>query len=125
MKQYCRYCSHCHYGDVAYCEKLKRTMSDEKAKRINKCKNFDFLEIDVFNPEHSYKERQKASIKKMIAQADDGIVSRFHRGDFSPSLNIIASYTVSNKSLLEDYIENKEKRQMNIFEIKEEKQNDN
>ena len=59
MKQYCRYCSHCNYGDVAYCEKLKRTMSDEKAKRINQCKDFDFLEIDVFNPNNSYKERQK------------------------------------------------------------------
>ena len=86
MKQYCRYCSHCNYGDVAYCEKLKRTMSDEKAKRINQCKDFDFLEIDVFNPDNSYK--------------------------------------VSNKSLLEDYIENKGKRQMNIFEIKEELEND-
>ena len=40
MKQYCRYCSHCHYGDVAYCDKLKRTMSDEKAKRINRRKYF-------------------------------------------------------------------------------------
>ena len=78
MKQYCRYCSHCNYGDVAYCEKLKRTMSDEKAKRINQCKDFDFLEIDVFNPNRSYKERQK-----------------------------------------------KEKGQMNIFEIKEELEDDN
>lgn len=59
MKQYCRYCSHCHYGDVTYCEKLKRTMSDEKAKRINRCKYFDFLEIDVFNPDNTYKERPK------------------------------------------------------------------
>ena len=125
MKQYCRYCSHCHYGDVAYCEKLQRTMSDEKAKRINQCKYFDFLEIDVFNPNRSYKERQKASIKQMIAQADARMVSRFHRGDNSPTLNIIASYKESNKSLLEDYIETKEKRQMNIFEIKEEKNNDN
>ena len=125
MKQYCRYCSHSNYGDVAYCEKLKRTMSDEKAKRINQCKDFDFLEIDVFNPEYSYKERQKASIKQMIAQADDRMTSRFHRGDFLPTLNIIASYKVSNKSLLEDYIENKGKRQMNIFEIKEELEDDN
>lgn len=78
MKQYCRYCSHCHYGDVAYCEKLERTMSDEKAKRINQCKYFDFLGIDVFDSNRSYKERQ-----------------------------------------------NKEKGQMNIFEIKEELEDDN
>ena len=59
MKQYCRYCSHCSYGDDVYCEKLKITMSEEKAKRINRCKDFEFLEIDVFNPDHTYKERQK------------------------------------------------------------------
>ena len=34
-------------------------MSDEKAKRINRCKYFDFLEIDVFNPDNTYKERPK------------------------------------------------------------------
>lgn len=66
MKQYCRYCSHCHYGDVAYCDKLERTMSDEKAKRINQCKDFDFLEIDVFNPNNSYKERQKNKKHKQM-----------------------------------------------------------
>lgn len=90
---------------------------------------FDIIEETLkkhdFNPEHSYKERQKASIKQMIAQADDRMASRFHRGDLSPTLNIIASYKVSNKSFLEDYIENKEKRQMNIFEIKEELEDDN
>lgn len=59
MKQYCRYCSHCSYGDIAYCEKLERTMSEAKAKRVNRCKYFEFLEIDVFNPDHTYKERQK------------------------------------------------------------------
>ena len=90
---------------------------------------FDIIEETLkkhdFNPEHSYKERQKASIKQMIAQADACMVSRFHRGDNSPTLHIIASYKESNKSLLEDYIETKEKRQMNIFEIKEELENDN
>ena len=66
MKQYCRYCSHCHYGDVAYCDKLERTMSDEKAKRINQCKYFYFLEIGVFNPNNSYKERQKNKKDKQM-----------------------------------------------------------
>ena len=84
----------------------------------------EIVEIDDSWEVKSFKERQKASIKQMIAQADDRMVSRFHRGDFSPTLNIIASYKVSNKSLLEDYIENKGKRQMNIFEIKEELEND-
>lgn len=59
MKHYCRYCSHCCSGDVVYCEKLKRAMSEDKAKRVNNCKDFEFNEIDVFNPEHTYKERKK------------------------------------------------------------------
>ena len=89
----------------------------------------NYLEDVLIELQNIYEElksrKDKKMIKKMIAQADDRMVSRFHRGDFSPTLNIIASYKASNKSLLEDYIENKEKRQMNIFEIKEEKQNDN
>ena len=64
MKQYCRYCSHCSYGDIAYCNKLERTMSEEKAKRINRCKDFEFLGIDVFNLDHTYKERQKKKMNK-------------------------------------------------------------
>ena len=107
-------------------EKLKKNnIDDQEIEDIL----FDIIEETLkkhdFNPEHSYKKRQKASIKQMIAQADDRMVSRFHRGDNSPTLNIIASYKESNKSLLEDYIETKEKRQMNIFEIKEELDNDN
>nr|DAG69152.1 MAG TPA: hypothetical protein [Caudoviricetes sp.] len=36
MKQYCRYCNHCIVGDAIYCEALKITMSEEKAKRVKK-----------------------------------------------------------------------------------------
>ena len=59
MKQYCRYCSHCSYGDIVYCKLLKKTMSEDKAKKLQKCKYFEFCEIDVFNPDHRYKARQK------------------------------------------------------------------
>lgn len=48
MTQYCRYCSNCHYGDVVYCDIKNKTMSIEKAKRVNHCKDFDFNELDVF-----------------------------------------------------------------------------
>ena len=106
-------------------KKLKKNnIDDQEVEDIL----FDIIEETLkkhdFNPENSYKERQKASIKQMIAQADDRMVSRFHRGDFSPTLNIIASYKVSNKSLLEDYIENKGKRQMYIVKIKGELKDD-
>lgn len=58
MKQYCRYCNHCIVGDVVYCEALKITMCEEKAKRVNHCKEFVFNEIDVFDLEKRYKPRK-------------------------------------------------------------------
>ena len=60
MKQYCRYCAYCVYGDVAYCEVHNETMSEQKAKRVNKCKDFVFNELDVFTM-NKYKPR---TIKK-------------------------------------------------------------
>ena len=58
MKQYCRYCSHCIYGDFVYCEENEETMSEEKAKRVNKCKHFEFNEMDVFDSDKKYKPRK-------------------------------------------------------------------
>ena len=59
MKQYCRYCSNCIVGDAVYCEALNKTMSEEKAKRVNRCKEFVFNEIDVFDLEKRYKPRKE------------------------------------------------------------------
>lgn len=59
MKQYCRYCSNCIVGDAVYCEALNKTMSEEKAKRLNRCKEFVFNEIDVFDLEKRYKPRKE------------------------------------------------------------------
>lgn len=47
MKQYCRYCSHCSYGDIVYCKLLKKTMSEEKAKKLQKCKYFVQLKSQI------------------------------------------------------------------------------
>ena len=58
MKQYCRYCSNCIVGDAVYCEALKMTMTEEKAKRVNRCKGFVFNEIDVFDLDKRYKPRK-------------------------------------------------------------------
>lgn len=70
MIQYCRYCSYCCYGDVVYCEKYKKTMAEERAKRVNKCKDFEFNEIDVFNPDHTYKERKTKDKNNRITLFD-------------------------------------------------------
>ena len=47
MKQYCRYCTNCIYGDVVYCEELEKIMAYSSAKKVNHCKHFVFNEIDA------------------------------------------------------------------------------
>lgn len=48
MKQYCRYCAHCHYADGVYCDVKNEQITESKAKAVNQCKDFVFNEIDVF-----------------------------------------------------------------------------
>ena len=67
MKQYCRYCAHLAYGNGTWCSKHKKEMSDNTAKRVNHCKDFDFCEIDAFcenlagyHPRESYSARNNA-----------------------------------------------------------------
>ena len=59
MKQYCRYCANCIYGDVVWCDELEKVISEASAKTVNHCKHFVFCEGDVFNPLHKYKPMQK------------------------------------------------------------------
>lgn len=60
MAQYCRYCAWCCYGDVAWCEKHQKTMSETSAKRSNHCKDFELNPIDAFHEnERGYVPRQK------------------------------------------------------------------
>lgn len=69
MKQYCRYCVHCYYGDVIYCDVKEVTMSDSKAKHTNNCKSFDFCEIDaLMENDKPYTERTM----KQKNKTDDG-----------------------------------------------------
>lgn len=59
MKQYCRYCAYCVIGDAVYCEKHKKVMRERTACVVNKCKDFAFNEIDVFDVHHIYKPKEK------------------------------------------------------------------
>lgn len=54
MKQYCRYCAYL-TGTDCYCECKKQVLSESTCKKVNKCKNFAFNEMDAFNPEKTYK----------------------------------------------------------------------
>ncbi len=52
-------------------------------------------------------EKQKAKLKKMISQIDARMVSRFAKGTYLPTLNIIASSKDSEQAFMESYIEMK------------------
>ena len=54
-------------------------------------------------------EKLKKKQKQLISQIDARMRSRFLRGDYLPTLNIIASSKNSDQSFLEDYIEGKKK----------------
>ncbi len=77
MKQYCRYCSHCHYGDAVYCDAKRKTMPESRAKSVNNCKDFDFNEIDVFYAGDMNKVYKPRELKQKQC---DGQVSLFGKG---------------------------------------------
>lgn len=69
MKQYCRYCIHCHTGNGNWCDVKQRSYSDSYFKALNNCKLFEFCEIDAFaeNP-NPYKPRNEEKQKKDFVQ---------------------------------------------------------
>lgn len=67
-------------------------------------------------------ERQKAKLKQIISQVDSRMASRFLRGEFLPTLNIIASSKASDQSFLDDYIETKKKNESKTTLIVDEPQ---
>lgn len=76
--------------------------------------NFDARSTNV--------ERQKERLKQIISQVDSRMASRFLRGDYLPTLNIIASSKTSDQSFLDDYIEMKKKNESKTTLIVDEPQ---
>lgn len=70
MKQYCRYCASLIVGDVPYCERQKRVLSEATAKRSNTCKDFDLNPIDAFmeNEKGYQPRREKTPEEKQIKE---------------------------------------------------------
>ena len=67
-------------------------------------------------------EKQKAKLKKMISQIDARMVSRFGKGTFLPTMNIIASSKDSEQAFLESYIEMKRQNESKTTLIVDEPQ---
>lgn len=80
MNQYCRYCANCCITEnesIIWCEVKMEIYSASKAKRLNKCKDFDFNPNDVFgqnedgtfkqyNPREKYRKHDKAEELEQI-----------------------------------------------------------
>ena len=72
MNQYCRYCAYLCVGDCAYCSSHMDTMSDEKAKRMNHCKDFQFNPLDAFDLERTYSPmKARRKMKNQISLFED------------------------------------------------------
>jgi len=67
-------------------------------------------------------EKLKKKQKQLISQVDARMKSRFLRGNYLPTLNIIASSKNSEQSFLEDYIEGKRKAESKTTLIVDEPQ---
>lgn len=58
MTQYCRYCTYMICGDANYCTVKWTTFSDAYICHTNKCKDFEFNEIDALDINHTYTPRE-------------------------------------------------------------------
>lgn len=67
-------------------------------------------------------EKLKKKYKQLISQIDARMKSRFLRGTYLPTLNIIASSKNNEQSFLEDYINNKKKNESETTLIVDEPQ---
>ena len=67
-------------------------------------------------------ESMKQKQKQLISQIDARMKSRFLRGDFLPTLNIIASSKNSDQSFLDEYIRTKQRTESKTTLIVDEPQ---
>ena len=67
-------------------------------------------------------EKQKAKLKKMISQIDARMISRFGKGTYLPTMNIIASSKDSEQAFMESYIEMKRQNESKTTLIVDEPQ---
>jgi hypothetical protein len=67
-------------------------------------------------------EKQKAKLRKMISQIDARMISRFGKGTYLPTMNIIASSKDSEQAFMESYIEMKRQNESKTTLIVDEPQ---
>ena len=76
MKQYCRYCSHANLvGDYEfYCEIKNKVYGEAKGKHTNKCKDFEFNQVDLYSPYYTFREyKPRGEYRKRNAKVSDSL----------------------------------------------------
>ena len=58
MKQYCRYCAFCCYGDTAYCTAKNGVLSDSAIRRENHCREFALSDLGDVETGKQYQPRK-------------------------------------------------------------------
>lgn len=67
MKQYCRYCSYASLQDdeLYYCSKKDKIYLGSTARATNKCQDFSFCPLDLFDPEKEYKPNKNKRRRRL------------------------------------------------------------
>lgn len=58
IKQYCRYCSFCCYGDIPYCTHFDKELSDSGIRKQNHCEAFDLSPLGDVESGRQYQPRE-------------------------------------------------------------------
>lgn len=62
MKQYCKFCALCIFGDAYYCTFFDKVLSESSVKRANNCKEFVLSQLgDVITGKQYMPRKQKES----------------------------------------------------------------
>ena len=59
IKQYCRYCAFCCYGDIPYCTEHDKELTEKYIKRENHCADFVLSEMGDVETGKPYNPRRK------------------------------------------------------------------
>ena len=73
MTQYCRYCTACHVANGNWCEIKEKELTDAQIKHSNKCRDFEFCSMDVYDENRTYQPR---AVKKVIRTINEVIADQ-------------------------------------------------
>ena len=79
MTQYCRYCTACFVANGNWCEIKQKPLTDAQIKHSNKCRDFEFCSMDVYDENRTYQPRKKKQ-KPLAVMLGEQMMMNFGRG---------------------------------------------